>query len=102
MTATAFIDAIQKMAHLRPLQADQLIKLAPFMTDAERKDTLASVQQAHTEIDADVKEVDWVQTQVEKETQEIYKKEWPKVKEAMQTAEREAAASKLDEQIDAA
>ncbi len=102
MTATAFVDAIKKLTWLLPLQSDQLIALAPKMTDAQRLEALAAVKTQNDTIGKNVQEMDEIQDKVEKETKAIYKKEWPKIKNAIQEEERSSAAAKLDAQIDAA
>lgn len=102
MTATAFIDGIKKMPSLLPLQAQQLINLAPHMNDKQRADTFATVKKEHEKIEANVKEGEQIMDKVEKETQAIYKKEWPKVKDAIEKEESSGAASTLEKQIGAA
>ena len=102
MTATAYVYGIKAMKMLLPLQADQLIQLAPHMSEKQRKDTFTAVKAEHDSIVRNVKEAEDIQDRVEKETKQLYKKEWPKLKDAIQEEERAGAAAKLDEQIDAA
>jgi hypothetical protein len=102
MTATAFVEGIKKLPSLLPSQAEQLISLAPHMTDAQRKEALVAVQKQHAIIEKNQKEGDMIMTAVEKKTDALYKKEWPKIKDAIQDEERESSAKKLDAEIDAA
>lgn len=102
MTATAFVDGIKKLPTLLAPQVEQLISLAPHMTEKERADTLKEMQAANTDIESNVKEITMIDDMAHKKSQEIYKKEFPKVKSAIQDAERAGAADILDKQINAA
>ena len=99
MTATAFIDGIKKMPSLLPLQAEQLISLAPRMSEKQLADTFAKIKKEHGVVEENLNEMDDIQDAVEKETKKIYKKEWPKIQKAVEKEESTSATAKLDEQI---
>ncbi len=57
MTADAFITAVKEMNGLPPMLANQLIALAPRMTDQERSDAVAQLTPMNADIEKDQKDI---------------------------------------------
>ena len=97
MDEQTFIQAVQGMQSLPPLHREQLLKLAPLMSDAERAKTLKKLKPIVKKIEDQQEVVLALADEGIKEVQHARKTILPKMHQEIEQAEHSAAEHIFDD-----